>query len=99
VSHARQFTASLLSTKLGDSSVCHHSGLASLLPVLLLAEVCYSLYLWCSVIIQTLLQDSTSNGPCKDGVSVNELMYNVHLFFTIRAGIANDDHFVKKVSH
>jgi len=50
------------------------------------------------VVIWTLLQDSTSNGPCKGGVSVNELMYNAHLFFIIRAGIANDDHFVKKKS-
>jgi len=30
-------------------------------------------------VIRTLLQDSTSNGPCKGGVSVNELMYNQEL--------------------
>jgi len=46
--------------------------------------------------VRTLLQDSTSNGPCKGGGSVNELMYNVlfDLFFIIRAGITNDGHLV-----
>jgi len=42
------------------------------------------------------LQDSTSNGPCKGGVSVIELMYCLIyfcVFFIIRAGIANDDYF------
>jgi len=73
--------ASFLSTKWGIVVPSLWAGFA-----LFLAEA----------VIRTLLQDSTSNGPCKGGVSVNELMYNVHSFFIIRAGIANDDHFVKK---
>jgi len=69
------------------SGKCHNSGLALLFSLLRSAIAC----------IRGARSSSTSYGPCKGGVSVNELMYNVHLFFIIK--IANDDHFVKKMSH
>ena len=45
------------------------------------------MYPWCSVVIRSLLQDSTSNGSSKGGVSFNELMYSLIYLFVLFLGL------------